>query len=195
MSSTDTTDSSLLKQAMNRPLGEKLANKSVRLKQATEALLVTDAAAGLSENRRSTKEYNKQADRATKTMVDQWTEASGGKNVPQDDDETVTTDLGDRYQEIHNHYGQGGQAGSAAPSAIGSVAKKALPWVLAAAIPATGVLGAGAGALGSWWFNKSKPAADTPINVKDVQSKFKVEVYDEAGKLMTTLPYDALPKK
>jgi hypothetical protein len=33
------------------------------------------------------------------------------------------------------------------------------------------------------------------VNVKDVQSKFKVEVYDEAGKLMKTLPYDQLPKQ
>jgi hypothetical protein len=178
---------------MNRPVLEKLETKSVRLKQATEAVLVSDAAAGLSENRRSGKEYNKQADRATKAMVDKWLKGNGGSAVPKDDDETVTTDLGDRYTEIHNHYGSapgdatnaGGKVGTPpAASAGSSLLKKALPLILAS------TLGPAAGVLGSWYFNK-----DAGLNVKDVQSKFKVEVYDEAGKLMKTLPYDQLPKQ
>ncbi len=187
--STDTTDSSLLQQAMKRPLLEKLEQKSVRLKQATEAALVSDAAAGLAEDRRSTKAYNQQADRATKAMTDKWIKANGGQ-MPQDDDDTVVTDLGDRYQEIHNHYGQPAaaagttQAPDPAKPASDSLFKKIAPVLLAA------TLGPAAGVLGAWYFNK-----DAPVNVKDVQSKFKVEVYDETGKLITTLPYDQLPKQ
>lgn len=164
---------------MNRPLEEKLATKSVRLKQATEAVLVSDAADGLAENRRSVKEYNKQSDRATKAMVDKWIKGNGGNTMPQEDD-TVVTDLGDRYTEIHNH-----NAPAASTSTLGSLAGKVLPWVLAAAL---GPLG---GLLGAWWMSKT----GQDVNVKDVQSKFKVEVYDESGKLIQTLPYDQLPKQ
>jgi hypothetical protein len=38
-------------------------------------------------------------------MVDKWIKGNGGNAVPKDDEETVTTDLGDRYTEIHYHYG------------------------------------------------------------------------------------------
>lgn len=178
MSSTTTTESSLIQQAMNRPLEERLAVKSVRLKQATEAVLVSDAADGLAENRRSTKEYNKQSDRATKAMVDGWVKGNGGSAMPQEDETVV--DLGDRYTEVHNH-----NAPAATTSTVGSIAGKVLPWVLATAL---GPLGA---VLGAWWMGKS----GDEVNVKDVQSKFKVEVYDESGKLIQTLPYDQLPKQ
>lgn len=191
MPSTDTTDSSLIQRAMDRPLEEKLATKSVRLKQATEAILATDAAAGLAENRRSTKAYNQQADRATEHMVSNWISSGqagrpgGNKSMPEDDD-TVNLDLGDRYQEIHNHPAptvSGGQP-SVTRRVAGSFAKKWLPLILA------GTLGPAAGVLGSWWFNKGDA-----VNVKDVQSKFKVEVYDENGTLIQTLPYSELPKQ
>lgn len=179
MSSTDTSES-LIQRAMNRPLTEKLSEKSVRLKQATEAILASDSAAGLAENRRTNKAYNQQSDRATKAMVDKWIKGNGA--MPQDDDDTVITDLGDRYTENHYHGEQG-----AKPSVAKGLLAKALPWLLAAAlVPLSGIGGA---------LLTKYMGGGSDVNVKDVQSKFKVEVYDENGTLIETLPYSELPAK
>lgn len=185
MPSTDTNVSlpdqppepSLIDKAMSMSPVEKAALKSARIQQATAAVLASDAAAGLAENRRSVSEYNRQSDRAVKHMVDRY--VGNGANVPSEED-TVNMDLGDRYQEIRHYHGsQGG--------GIGRMAKAVAPWLLAAAM---GPVGAGIAA----WLLRDRSEPAPAVNVKDVQSKFKVEVYDEKGNLLLTKPYDELPK-
>lgn len=145
--------------------------KSVRIRQADEALMMADRAAGLAENRRSVKQYHLQQERAAAGVVGQWRRAKEGRGMNSEDGENVVVDLGDRYVEHHHH----------APPSQGSVAKslvsRVLPWALAAAAGPVGAL------IGSYL------QQGTGVNVKDVQSQFKVEVYDEQGRLIETIPY------
>lgn len=176
MASTDTKEPSVISKALNIPWEQRAAQKSVRIRQADEATFAADRAAGLAADRRADKSYKKQQERAVKAVVDQYVKGKGGNSVP-DDDDAVYQDLGDRYQEIHHHHGKR-ESGN---SALG----KALPWVLAALMGPLGAAAAG------WWFSEPKDE----VNVKDVQSAVRVEVYDESGTLLETLPYNKLPKK
>lgn len=136
---------------------------------------MADRVAGFAENRRADKVYKRQTDRAITATVDAYVDSKGkqGKNMPADDD-TVNLDLGDKFHEHHHH----GRQGS-------GLLGKVLPWVLATAM---GPLGA---VLAAWWVGGE---SESQVNVQDVQSKFKVEVYDEKGTLIHTLPYAELSK-
>jgi hypothetical protein len=110
VASADTKEPSVITRAMNRPLKDKLLEKSIKLEQAEHAVMLADRAAGLAEFRRTETDYHKQQERAVKGLVDKAFKGGGeskpeGEAVP-DDDETVTTtvDLGDRYTEEHHHH-------------------------------------------------------------------------------------------
>lgn len=177
MVSTDTKKPSLISRALNRPWLQRATQKSVRIRQADEALMMADRAAGLAEDRRTNKNYHEQQERVVKATVDKYVKRNGATTMPEDED-AVQVDLGDRYEE-HTHL-HGPQRGASS-----GVLGKVLPWVLATAM---GPLGMAAAA---WWLGSDKES----LNVKDVQSKFKIEVYDESGTLIETLPYSELPKK
>jgi len=176
--STGTKTPSLLSKALEMPWEQKATLKSVRIRQADEAMFAADRAAGLAANRKADAFYKDQTNRALEATVDQYVQKTKGKPMP-DDEETVHQDLGDRYQEIHHHHAAPREPAQA--SGHGLVGK-ILPWILAAAM---GPLGGLAG----WWLNR-----EPTVNVMDVQSKFKVEVYDENGTLLDTYPYAELQK-
>lgn len=197
MESTDTKEPSLLERAMNLPWWEKAAMKSVRLRQADEATVNADRMAGLAENRRSDRHYKQQTDRAVKATVDKYVNGNGSQPAPDEEEEMIHQDLGDRYEE-HHHYPAPAPTASTekttTTTATNGASSGVLPWVLAAAMGPLGALGA------AWWLTKEQPVTTPPttqeqVNVKDVQSKFKIEVYDEDGTLLETLPYSELPTK
>jgi hypothetical protein len=175
VASTDTNEPSLISRVLDQApedWGLKALLKSVRIRQADEALMMADRAAGLAADRSADKHYKTQQARAVTETVNRW--MGKGNTMPKDEDDAVNVDLGDRYEE-HRHYH--GRQGS-------GLLGKLLPWALAAAMGPVGALLAG------WWFNKPEPE----INVRDVESKFKVEVYDEQGRLLDTYPYSELKK-
>lgn len=181
------------------PLEERLLKRSIKLQQADQANLLADRWAGLAMNRESVSQYHQQTHRATEALTNQWiNQHSDGAAMPAEDDQTVNTDLSERYEQ-HTHYhqypsapaaaapvAQAAQASSVpaavAASAAPSVLAKALPYVLASggtSLATAGVM-AGAAWLGGLFGDNAPTPAGSDVNHK-FESEYEVRFFDADG--------------